>query len=112
MIDGSSASNSIFSVVVWLVRYYSLSSFNTEENNPELSRRNMERLESQPFINKVIELLPQVNTILAKTPSLKIYHHKLIEIFTMSLSLASPRLVEAVKQVKFIELLIELVFKH
>lgn len=29
MMDGSSASNSIFNVVVWLVRYYSLSSFNT-----------------------------------------------------------------------------------
>jgi hypothetical protein len=58
---GGSVSLAAANIVGWLMRYYCLSSFNTEDRqNLELSKRNQERLESQSFPKLIIELIPTV----------------------------------------------------
>lgn len=53
--QGTSISLAAANIVGWLMRYYTLSSFNAEDpQNAELNRRNQERLEAQPFPKLVI----------------------------------------------------------
>lgn len=58
---------SVVGLAMVLMRYYCLSSFNQEDvSNPELSKKNEERLEVQPFIKKITELIPAVSAQFSK----------------------------------------------
>ena len=61
-----------------MMKYYSFSSFNTEEQNEEINRKNMERLEAQPLIialcNNFGNLLKQIKN----APTISLYHYKLL----------------------------------
>lgn len=53
---------SVMGLGLALMRYYCLSSFNQEDlNNADLSKKNQERLESQPFIKQIVDLIPVVS---------------------------------------------------
>ncbi len=56
-----SISHSIVGLTLVIMKYYCLSSFNQEDpTNIDLSKKNQDRLEAQPFIKKIIELIPFV----------------------------------------------------
>lgn len=59
----------------------------------------------------VIDLIPRVAEILSTAQPFSLYHSKLLEIFNMSLELCSRKVVESVKRVKYIEVLVSLLFK-
>lgn len=61
LMSSSGPALSVVGLCIVLMRYYCLSSFNQEDpNNFELSKKNQERLEAQPFIKKITELVPVV----------------------------------------------------
>ena len=62
LVSKTGISLSVVGLMIVLMRYYCLSSFNQEDiTNPELSKKNQERLEAQPFIKKITELVPVIS---------------------------------------------------
>lgn len=95
-----------------LMRYYCLSSFNQEDiNNPDLSKKNQERLESQPFIKKIVDLIPTISTMIGKVSKFTIYNSRLLEIFIPVIELSSQKISKIVKESRFLDNLIVLMFK-
>ena len=89
---------SVSPMVTWLIRYYCLSSFNTEDRvDSELNRRNQERLELQPFIKIILDLFPIITSTLQNTTTLTLYHSKLMEIFNCALELSSSKLRDTIR---------------
>lgn len=97
LMRGDGLSMAVSGVVGWLMRYYCLSSMNTEDfQNVEFNKRNQERLEAQPFIQSVVHTLPEVIEAVSKASPPSHYHSRLLEIFNMALELSSPRLAHTV----------------
>ena len=76
----------------------------------ELAKKNQERLEIQPFVKKIYELIPIVSTELA-SPCFTLYHSRLLEIFIPIVELSSPKIAKVVKESSFLENVLSLLFK-
>jgi hypothetical protein len=68
-------------------------------------------LEAQPFIKKVTELVPTISAEIARTNRLTNYHSRLIEIFMPAIELSSFKISQIVRDSKFLENLLSLMFK-
>ena len=85
-------------VLMVLMRYYCLSSYNQEDlNNMELSKKNQERLELQPFIKKITDLISTVSSDLINAKPFTLYHSRLLEIFIPVVELSSQKISRIVK---------------
>jgi hypothetical protein len=99
----STISLCVVNLAIILMRYYCLSSFNQEDpNNFELSKKNQERLEAQPFIKRVIELVPTVCEEIFTTKKFTIYQSKIIEVFIPIVELSSGKLSEIIRSCHFL----------
>lgn len=104
----------VFSFFISLINYYSFSSFNSNDPNTsaETARKNAERLEGEPMINELVDMLaPSVNRILT-VAKMDLYHYKLLEMLCHCISIASTRILNRICEVQFFGCLIELLFKH
>lgn len=98
-----------------VLRYYSGSSFNMEETqNPDLARRTLERLEALPIVNVLTgNFKKAIDKIMQQSKTqMSLYSFRLLEVFCHSTSLVSFRIFEKVKECRFYEKLIELLFKN
>lgn len=93
-----SVSYTVVGLAMILMRYYCLSSYNQEDiSNVELSRKNQERLEVQPFIKKIAELIPTVSSMMAKVSKFTLYNSRILEIFIPIIELSSQKISKIVK---------------
>ena len=95
-----------------LINYYSFSSHNTEEHNPEAARKATERLEAQPMINELIGYFPVAMGRVMGCQKIDLYHYRLLEVFCHCISIASMRIFRAICDCGFFASLVELLFRH
>jgi len=99
-------------ILISIVKYYSLTSFNNEEwNNPEQRKKNEEKLESQPAVVMLVETLPGVVAELAKCKGFTVYEAKLVELVNAMVTLNSHKIFNCVKNTKYFEVLVDLMFR-
>ena len=101
-----------FSFFISLINYYSFSSFNAEEQNSELSRKNTERMENQPMITELLAFFPQAVERIMACSRIDLYHYKLLEVLCHCISISSLKILRRICEAKFFGCLIALLFKH
>ena len=91
--------------------YYTKSSYNQENLiDPEYAKRNLQRLESQPFIVKLVEMLPLLVDIMAKAKDFTFYHFKILEIIAPTLLLFSRKIFSSIKLLNFFKIILNFFF--
>ena len=80
-----------------LMKYYSFSSFNSEDGSEELRRKNMERLEAQPLIQYLITNFASLLSVITNAPRMTLYHYKLLEVLCHCITLSSHKIFITIK---------------
>lgn len=99
-------------LILTLIKYYSFSAMNSEEGSEELSRKNMERLESQFFVKKMNENFQHLLNIAKNSPKMTLFSYKLLEVLCHCMTLSSKKMFQRIKEAALYPTLIELLFKH
>jgi hypothetical protein len=101
--EKKNVSLTVVPLAMTLMRYYCLSSFNQEDiHNVELSRKNQERLEMQPFIKNICDLVPIVSREIVAPKNFSLYQSRLLEIFIPIVELSSPKIAKAITESQFL----------
>ncbi len=67
-----------FNFFISLINYYSFSSFNADETDPEKKSKNLQRLEAQPMVIGLRLFLPMALDKIMKAPVMTLYEYKLL----------------------------------
>jgi hypothetical protein len=80
-----------FNFFISLINYYSFSSFNVDDLSTEDSKRNLERLESQPMIVELTGYFANALERIMRASTMTLYLYRLFEVLCHCISISSMK---------------------
>lgn len=100
-------------LLISIINHYSFSSMNNEDKDShEATLKNIERIDSQPVVQVLCRNFERFTSVLDHASKINLVQYKTLELLCHSVSLSSNSILSAIKRTKYLELLLELLFRH
>ena len=98
-------------VALMILKYYTYSSFNSDDGSDDLARRNMERLEAQPFVVILCENYGKLFSKVKNSNKITLYQYKLTEVLCHCMTLSSQQMMTVIKESELFPVMIDIMFR-